>query len=194
MFFMFFLLFWREKEENMQKNARDQILTRSLGACCVFRPANACLRMHSHSRKWQKTFKKDEKVPFARGTREVYEEKQRKKFVGQRLGVTLKSWLTPKSWSLIWNFVVIVLFSTWTTHVNYVRFSSFFFVSLTWQNAENFTKKAPQFKSQWLCKKLACHLSILLSKWIKTLGKSQMNWFPIKRRRIFVTCLRCLKV
>ena len=30
----------------------------------------------------------------ARGTREAYKEKRRKKFVGQRLGVTPKSWLT----------------------------------------------------------------------------------------------------
>ena len=34
-------------------------------------------------------------VPFTRGTQEAFEEKRRKKFVGQRLGVTPKSWLTP---------------------------------------------------------------------------------------------------
>ena len=28
----------------------------------------------------------------------MHEEKRRKKFVGQGLGVTPKSWLTPKSW------------------------------------------------------------------------------------------------
>ena len=41
-----------------------------------------------------------------RGSREAYEEKQRKQFVGQRLGVTPNRWLTPKHWLLIWNFVV----------------------------------------------------------------------------------------
>ena len=30
---------------------------------------------------------------------------RRKKFVGQRLGVTPNRWLTPKRWLLIWNFV-----------------------------------------------------------------------------------------
>ena len=44
------------------------------------------------------------KVPFMRGTQEAYKEKQRKKFVGQRLRVTPNSWLTPKRWLLIWNF------------------------------------------------------------------------------------------
>ena len=51
-----------------------------------------------------------------RGLREAYEQKRRKKFVGQRLGVTPKSWLTPKRWLLIWNFVVFCSFS-------YMRFS-----------------------------------------------------------------------
>ena len=45
------------------------------------------------------------KVPFSSCTREAHEEKRRKKFVGQRLGVTPKSWSTPKRWLLIWNFV-----------------------------------------------------------------------------------------
>ena len=44
------------------------------------------------------------------GSCKAREEKRRKKFVGHRLGVTLKSWLTPKRWSLIWNFVVFCLF------------------------------------------------------------------------------------
>ena len=41
-----------------------------------------------------------------RGSRKAREEKRKKKFVGQRLGVTPKSWLTPKRWLLIWNFFV----------------------------------------------------------------------------------------
>ena len=40
-----------------------------------------------------------------RGSCKAHEEKQRKQFVGQRLGVIPKSWLTPKRWLLIWNFV-----------------------------------------------------------------------------------------
>ena len=49
-----------------------------------------------------------------RGSCKAHEEKGRKKFVGQRLGVT------PKSWLLIWSFVVFWLFfymtfsSSWT--------------------------------------------------------------------------------
>ena len=41
-----------------------------------------------------------------RGSRKTHKEqrrKKKKKFVGQRLGVTPKSWLTPKRWLLIWN-------------------------------------------------------------------------------------------
>ena len=37
------------------------------------------------------------------------EEKRRKQFVGQRLGVTPKSWLTPKCWLLIWNFEILLI-------------------------------------------------------------------------------------
>ena len=79
--------------------------------CCVFRPAN----------------KNDEKSTFfimrTRGTRDAYKEKRRKKFIGQWLGVPPKSWLTPKRWLLICNFVVFVLFSTWTAHLNEVNVS-----------------------------------------------------------------------
>ena len=46
------------------------------------------------------------KVPFSSCVQEAYEQKRRKKFVGKRLGVTPKSWLTPNSWLLIWNFVI----------------------------------------------------------------------------------------
>ena len=41
-----------------------------------------------------------------RGSCETHEEKQRKKFVDQQLGVTPKSCLTPKGWFLSWNFVL----------------------------------------------------------------------------------------
>ena len=43
-----------------------------------------------------------------RGSRKVHEEKGRKKFVGQQLGLTPKSWLTPKSSLLIWFFVILL--------------------------------------------------------------------------------------
>ena len=69
--------------------------------CCVFRPANACLCMVERGKK---TFENDEKSIFIMCTRGSC--KTHKKFVGQWLG------LTPKSWLLIWNFV---LFSTWTS-------------------------------------------------------------------------------
>ena len=45
-----------------------------------------------------------------RGTQEAYREKRSKKFVGQRLRLTPKSWLTPKGWLLIWNLVVFCTF------------------------------------------------------------------------------------
>ena len=95
--------------EKMQPacNGRE---TKLVEPCCVFWPANACLHMHSHGRKWYKTFKNHVKSTFfimlTRGSCKAHGEKWRKKFVGQRLGVTLKSWLTPKRWLLIWNFVV----------------------------------------------------------------------------------------
>ena len=46
------------------------------------------LCMRSHGRKQSKTFEN-----------EAHEEKRRKKFVGQWLRVTPKSWLTPKGWA-----------------------------------------------------------------------------------------------
>ena len=67
--------------------------------------ACACARSVENNQKHSKISKK---VPFSSCTREAHEEKQRKtkkKFVGQRLGVTPKSWLTPKRWLLIWNFL-----------------------------------------------------------------------------------------
>ena len=67
----------------------------------------------------QKHWKMMKKVPFPSCVREAHvrlmkknKEKGRKKLVGQRLGVTPKSWLTPKRWWLIWNFVVFDCFST----------------------------------------------------------------------------------
>ena len=43
-----------------------------------------------------------------RGSGKAHEEKRRNKFVGQRLGVTPKSWLTPKRWLLIWSLLFFV--------------------------------------------------------------------------------------
>ena len=42
-----------------------------------------------------------------RGSCKTHEEKQRKNFVGQPLGVSPKSWLTPKGWLLIWNYFTL---------------------------------------------------------------------------------------
>ena len=44
-----------------------------------------------------------------RGSCETHEEKRRKKFVGQPMGVTPKSWWKPKDWLLIWNFVLFLI-------------------------------------------------------------------------------------
>ena len=54
------------------------------------------------------------KVTFSSCVREAHvrlmKKNGEKKFVGQWLGVTPKSWLTPKRWLLIWNFVVFCSF------------------------------------------------------------------------------------
>ena len=77
-------------------NVRNCTLPETCIVCCVFHSANACLDMRSHDQKQQKTFKNDEKVPFSSCAREAYKENRRKKFVGQQLGVTIKSWLKLK--------------------------------------------------------------------------------------------------
>ena len=61
--------------------------------CCLFWPANVCLRMCSHGRKWQKTFKNDILIPFSLHM-SIPLKKRRKKIVAQRLRVTPKSCLT----------------------------------------------------------------------------------------------------
>ena len=68
-------------------------------------------RMLAHAFTWLKTMKyiwKSWKKWFfimrTRGSCKAHEEKWGKKFVGQQLGVTPKSWLAPKSWLLIWIF------------------------------------------------------------------------------------------
>ena len=53
-----------------------------------------------------------------RGSCETHEEKRRKKFVGQRLGVTPKSWLTPKRWLLIWIFVTFFFIFLHESHMS----------------------------------------------------------------------------
>ena len=79
---------------------------------CVFRPVNACA-IENHEKS---TFS----IMHTRGSCKAHEEKQWKKFVGQRLGVTTKSWLTPKSWLLIWNlhepYMVFYCFQPLWTH------------------------------------------------------------------------------
>ena len=61
--------------------------------------ACACVGMVKNDRKHWKMMKKSTfSIMRTRGSCKAHEEKQRKKFVGQRLRVT------PKSWLLIWNF------------------------------------------------------------------------------------------
>ena len=78
----------------------------------------ACIRMVENDGKHSKIIKSTFFIMRTRGSCKAREEKWREKFVGQKLGVTPKSWLTPKRWLLIWNFVKL--------------FSSFFFMSLRW--------------------------------------------------------------
>ena len=59
-----------------------------------------------------------------RGSCKTHEEKWRKKFVGQRLGVT------PKSWLLIWNFVVFCSFFYMNAHVHDAKCSLNIMLSL----------------------------------------------------------------
>ena len=98
----------------IEQKSLSMLLFKLKQGCCVFRPVNTCLCMRLHGRKQWKTFENYEKSTFSivrtRGSCKTNEEKRRKKFVGQRLGVTLKSPLTPKSWLLIWKIVVLILF------------------------------------------------------------------------------------
>ena len=62
--------------------------------------------MLAHAFAWSKTMKNIQKpwkstfsIMHTRGSCKDHEEKRRKKFVGQPLGMTPKSWLTPKSWT-----------------------------------------------------------------------------------------------
>ena len=65
---------------------------------CVFWHANECLCMHLHGQKQWKTFVNHRKSTLSimrtRGSCKAHEKKRRKKYVGQQLGVTPKSWLT----------------------------------------------------------------------------------------------------
>ena len=70
-------------------------------------------RMLAHAFAWLKTIENTRKCIKKYLFHHAHErltkknkEKRSKKFVGQRLGVTPNSWLTPKHWLLIWNFVV----------------------------------------------------------------------------------------
>ena len=69
--------------------------------------------------------KNDKKEPFSSRSREAHGrlmEKKDKKFVGWLLGVTPKSWLTPKRWLLILNSVVFHHFSN-ESYVSLLRAS-----------------------------------------------------------------------
>ena len=61
--------------------------------------------------KIESKIKNHEKVPFYHIHSRLIKGSWKKKFVGQRLGVTHKSWLTPKSWLLIYNFDIFDCFS-----------------------------------------------------------------------------------
>ena len=70
------------------KPARTGVLCISTSECMVE-------NNRKHSKSWKSTFF------ITRGSSKAHEEKWRKKFVGQQLRVT------PKSWLLTWNFVVL---------------------------------------------------------------------------------------
>ena len=103
-------------------------------------------RMLARAFAWSKTIKNTrklvKKVPFASCAREAckaHEEKQRKtkkKFVGQRLGVTPKSCLTHKHWLLIWKFVVFVLREPLVRMMKKVLFTHFRVFSIVFDHAD----------------------------------------------------------
>ena len=79
---------------------------------------------------WSKTMKNiqcHEKSNFfimhTRGSCKGHERKRRKKIVGQRFGVTPRSWLSPKSWLLSCNVVVFQSFSTRATYAHEAKSS-----------------------------------------------------------------------
>ena len=112
--------YYCKKYNEGRKSQLDKIF--QMNTCCVFRPVNACLRMRSHGRKRSKTFKNHEKHLF----HHAHEEKRRKtkkNFVGQRLGVTPKSWSTPNSWLLIWNLTTNIYLGSFRLTVSKLKAS-----------------------------------------------------------------------
>ena len=95
-----------------------QTLTDSWGKCdlsyvlCI----STSISRLAHVFAWLKTIKNfenhEKSTFFVMCTRGLCKALEEKKFVGQRLGVTPKNWLAPKSWLLILNFVVFDYFST----------------------------------------------------------------------------------
>ena len=72
------------------------------------------------------------KGPFSSCAWEAYEEKRWKKFVGQRMGVTPKSWSTPNAGVAHLEFCCFCTFFYMSNACElYKFFSSFFFVSLS---------------------------------------------------------------
>ena len=71
--------------------------------------ACSCIRMVENNEKHLKIMKK---YLFYHEHQRCIKKNEEKKFVGQQLGVTPKSWLAPKSWLLIRNLFVFDCFST----------------------------------------------------------------------------------
>ena len=92
-------------------------------------------KMMKNMRKWLKSIFF---ILRTRGSCKAPEEKWRRKFVGQWLRVTPKSWLTPKRWLLIWFFCCFWLYSymslSWDASIESCtreKIPSFFFLSLS---------------------------------------------------------------
>ena len=66
----------------------------TMTGCCVFQPAEACLHMHWHGRKWSKTFENNEKSTFF--IMHMLTKKNEKK----SLLVSDWEWLPKAGWNL----------------------------------------------------------------------------------------------
>ena len=88
--------------------------------CCVFRPANACLHMHSHGRKRQKTFKNDEKSIFYERHKRGLRRKTKKSLFASVFFVFLCESLVSLScaWWKRYFFIHFQVFSIVFDHVN----------------------------------------------------------------------------
>ena len=90
--------------------------------------------MRKHALAWSKrikTFENDENstvfIICTRGSCKTHEEKQRKKFVGQRLEVSPKSWLTPKAGCSFGILLFFYHFSSCDLHEPLVHIQMFFY-------------------------------------------------------------------